>query len=265
MPTDILPGDWWFIRQQRIPLKSDLTDTTDSTIAPDKLRQPDRPVLSMALHEISEKAARLCFRLHSLHLAGVRNYLAELQSVENNVVLTDQDREGLRKKFDVGKGKEWTNRFKKELDRWTLDFVYKFGVLRNVQEPAPPLLDWASSMTWLTMNQSATPGGSLPLDYLLYSVCAMELCSKFNPLDGNSSMDPCPPEHSKWAHHFETWQVNALTHALWYLDVPRPLLNQYDHDDLRWLLSHEPTVFFDRASTCSARIREALIGWGIEL
>lgn len=268
MPTEILPGDWWFIRQQRIPLHPEspkASNSTNTTVSTEEVNQPDGVGPSVAMHELSEKAARICFRLHSLHLAGVRHYLTELQAVEENLVLTDQDREWLREKLDFGKGKEWTSRFKKEPDRWTLDFVYKFGVLRNVLEPAPPLLDWASTMTWLTMSQSSTSGGSLPLDYLLYSVCAIELCSKLNSLDSKWQFTSFPPEHIKWVAQFSSWQVRALTHAWWYLSVPRPLLNQCDKNNLRWMLSHEPAVFFKRAISCSDRIREALIGWGVQL
>lgn len=262
MSTDILPGDWWFIRQQRIPLKSESANTTDSSGTSSQSHGSMKFIL---MRELSEKAARTCFHLHNLHLAGVRQYLAELQATQETQGFTGQDREGFREMFDFGKGKEWTSRFKKEPHRWTLDFGYKFGVLRNVWEPAPPLLDWASCMTWLTMNQAAVPGGSLPLDYFLYSVCAVELCSKLNPVDVLSSQNLRSPEHSKWVKQFKEWQVKALTHAHWYLNVPRPLLSQKDRNELQRLLTLEPAVFFSRAATASDQIRKSLIGWGVQL
>ncbi|MFN7866026.1 MAG: hypothetical protein ACK5TX_01355, partial [Planctomyces sp.] len=58
--SDILPGDWWLIRQCNLNTQSVLRPRRRRGVATVKSRQ-----LTMA--ELSETAAKLCFRLHSMY------------------------------------------------------------------------------------------------------------------------------------------------------------------------------------------------------
>ena len=262
---NILSGDWWLIRQQKVPL----SEKTVNHNKEERLKKPEnyRPrtwSYDIALGEISEKAAKFCCRLHCMHLVGLREILAELQIVDDDLTLSAEQRKALRERFDVPEGKPWTERLKKDLDRWTLDFIYKLGVFRGEWDPAPPTIDWASSMTWLTMTQSDIPKGTRPMDYFLYSLCAMQLCSKTETLDDDpTATGKLVPVHVD--QPLADWQVRVLRCAEMYLETCRPLLNQSNLQDLKLLVKEESVQLFVRAAKCSAEIHTKLLGWGIQL
>ena len=201
-----------------------------------------------------------------MRLAGLREVLAELQIDDKNLVLSPDQRAALRERFDVPEGKPWTERFRKDPDRWTPDFIYKLGMFRGQWDPAPPTIDWASAMTWLTMNQAEIPVGTLPMDYFLYSICAVELSSDSQSLSRHSpARAPGQLVSFKLDAPLADWQQRTLQNADRYLETARPLLNQVNMNQLKLLVNHEPYQLFARAADCSSRIHRTLLEWGIQL
>ena len=141
----VLPGDWWLQRNLVVPGNS-----------------PDDN--GIELQELSKRSARLCARLSSNYLLGVHDWLARLQSEER---LDKQELGTLRDRLGYPQDKQWKDRLKLDLARWTPDFLYKVGLLRSRFDPAPQVLDWAAMLTWLTLEKGKVPGGSLPCDILI--------------------------------------------------------------------------------------------------
>ena len=255
------------IRQQKVPLpEKTVNHNKREWLKKPANRRPATWSHDIALSDISEKAAKFCCRLHCMHLAGLRKILSELQVHDKSLVLSTDQRAVLRERFDVPEGKPWNDRFKKDLERWTPDFIYKLGIFRRVWDPAPPTIDWASSMTWLTMNQAEIPEGTLPMNYFLYTLCALELCSNSRSLEDTGSARPSgQPVSFDLNAPLTDWQQRTLHNAALYLDTARPLLSQPDINQLRLLVNHEPNQLFARAADCSATIHETLLGWGIQL
>lgn len=264
---EILPGDWWLIRKQKIPLpEQTIINNREEWLKKPAKKRSATWSTDITLGEISEKAAKFCGRLHCMHLTGLRQLLDELQIDDENRVLSPNQRSTLRERLDVPKGKPWNERLTRDLDRWTPDFIYKLGLLHGLRNPSPPTIDWASSMTWLTMTQAEIPRGTLPINYFLYTLCAMELCSDTESLrDDNSHQSPGQLLSFEPSTRLTHWQQRTLQNAHRYLESDRPLLNQVDINQLRLLVNHEPAQLFAQAADCSAKIHKTLLGWGIQL
>lgn len=267
----MLSGDWWFLRQQRIPLSAHrIADNRVRWEQTSSRRRPETWTSDISLAEISEKAARFCFRLHSMQLAGVREMLTQLGARDASI-LTRQQQAEIRQRMDVPKGKQWSERLKTSLNRWTLDFNYKLGVLRGVGQPSPPLLDWAASMTWITMSQAETAGVTLPLRYVIYSCCAIALCSRMKPIGSLNSSATIAAKASGASitelreSGLPEWKATALCAADGYLTEPRMLLCESDRRQLQHLVCNEQSQFFSVAAEASREVRLRLLDWEVEL
>ena len=199
------------------------------------------------MQELSKRSARLCARLVSNHLLGVPGWLQQLQANQNPILdLRDQ----MRLKLNYPQDKQWTERLKIDLARWTPDFLFKVAMVRSVEEPSPQVLDWASMLTWLTLEQAEPPGATMPINVFLYSVCGLLLSERISPLKSQSTTELLP---------------EAIRLANDYLENSRPLL--LSAADQRWLKFHlkeTPEMLLIEAQRCSNRLREQFGNWGFD-
>ncbi len=239
----ILPGDWWFRRSESVP---SLTSGS-----------------SVPLYKLSADAARLCAHRVSLQLVGIDEWLRQLQQPTADRLATSRSkRRTMRAMMGVSNDSQWGRMLRSGIRNWSPDFLTKLAVLRNIENPSPATVDWASHFTWLTFCQQKLADGTIPLPTFVYAACAMERCDRFEPLED----DPDQPLAScltEVAVDFEEWQRRALARCLAYTRMPFPLLSRLQIDQLRHLVIREPEEFFRLAADFSDQLRIRLTEWGI--
>lgn len=258
---DILPGDWWLIRQCNLNTQSVLRPRRRRGVATVKSRQ-----LTMA--ELSETAAKLCFRLHSMYLQGVPGLLKELQQDSLPAAQYMARIREINRRLDLGGKRIEKLKQGRDVQRFTVDQIYKLAVLQGVPEPAPCVLEWGAVLTWLLLHLGShpvdaggtvgIPGGTVPLECVVYAACAMFLIEPIGPKkDSGAAQDGDAGLASA------TWQRQALEACEQYLSRPRLLLGQADFVSLSAFLEDDPAEVFRTAQRCSERLCPLLIRLGV--
>lgn len=247
----ILPGDWWFIRRQSIPSAA-LDSNSENAV--------------QKLATLSDKASRLSARQIATQLAGVSSWLHLLQSETGELRIVGEDIEHLRNRLDVPPGKPWTKKLDPtNTEYWTADFLHKLAILRNVPQVAPHVLDWAMHLTWLTQNKGHISGGAIPVRFLMYCACALELCTPFKPLAELKQVKTIHDETYQLDLTLPAWKLNALRVLIEYRRRTNALLPQ---EELKWLdhlIRNESHVIFTTARSISESLRSQFDDWGITL
>lgn len=246
----ILPGDWWFLRTPQIPLPVAGETTSASPDMRDRFApHPDRKQVSLA--GIAERAARLCWRLKSMQLAGVSGLFADATPSAAELRLPKNRQSDLRGLLNVNPGKEWTERIGLAGKRWTPDFVLKLAARRDVGQVQVHVLDWAAMMTWVTLHQGQIPPGHVPADCYYYSAAALFLCRKISSRTRSSDNTLT-----------ENGTVELLTD---YLACDGTLLSQMAIEETRLLVRLEHAQLLARAEAFSDRVQKTLTTWGVPL
>ena len=158
--TQLLAGDWMLSRSLFIPHH------------PDRCRQAES---GTKMWKLSELAARAVHRKRFLHMWDVSELLQELQDGCKTRRSKAQPDQWLRRRLDLQHPKEFTEKMEDApTSRWTSDELFKMAALTNVDNPAPRTLEWASTLTWLVLEQGKARVGFLPPDILLYAAAALE-------------------------------------------------------------------------------------------
>ena len=281
----VLSGDWWFFRQQKVPLSAeqiwqnrlrwlnrerkrrqrkgesledlrvfDLADTADGSGVSGSL--PWSTEISMA--ELTEKAAKLCFRLRVLKLLGTGRYLRESRREDvGRQDSHDLSNRQLSLRFDFPSEREWLIRLKPDLERWTPDLLYKVAIHHGVSDPAPSALEWGAEVTWLFLERGVVQG-ALPAGCVAYAACAAALARGNAPDSGLNSFTIAEGDDE-----YHWWQSAALESAEKICAVEHGILGASQLAELRVLTRLEQSQFFQRAVDCSARVTALLQQMGV--
>ncbi|MFM7167552.1 MAG: hypothetical protein ACKO3T_20095 [Planctomycetaceae bacterium] len=259
---DILSGDWWLIRQ--CPLRTGLV-----------LRPRRKPghvqagTRQLTMGELSEMAAKLCFRLHSIDLQGGTVLLTELQRDRRQLAeYTARTRE-INRRLDLGGKRVEKLKQSRDVHRFTVDHIYKLAVLQGVTDPAPCVLEWGAVLTWLlqhvgsqpadTGGSIGIPGGTVPLECVVYAACAMCLITPI----GSDSTDRLSADISDESSAGQL-QRRVTDVCEEYLGRPRVLVSPADFNRLRRLVDHERGELFEMAQRYSAGLRLLLNRLGVQ-
>jgi hypothetical protein len=258
---DILPGDWWLIRQCQLD--------TALVLRPRRRRgKAAAGTRKLTMGELSETAAKLCFRLHSIDLQGGVTLLNELQRGRLRMAeYTARTRE-ISRRLDLGGKRVEKLKQSRDVHRFTVDHVYKLAVLQGVSDPAPCVLEWGAVLTWLLQHLGSQPpdadgsvgmpGGTVPLECVVYAACAMCL---IQPI-GENPRDRLPDEVTGDSTA-EGWQQRVIDVCEKYLDRPRLLLSPQDFGRLRVLADHKRSDLFVMAQQYSENLRLVLDRLGV--
>jgi hypothetical protein len=222
----------------------------------------------LTMAELSETAAKLCFRLHSMYLQGVPGLLKELQQDSLPAAQYMARIREINRRLDLGGKRIEKLKQGRDVQRFTVDQIYKLAVLQGVPEPAPCVLEWGAVLTWLLLHLGShsvdaggtvgIPGGTVPLECVVYAACAMFLIEPIGPKkDSGAAQDGDAGLASA------TWQRQALEACEQYLSRPRLLLGQADFVSLSAFLEDDPAEVFRTAQRCSERLRPLLIRLGV--
>lgn len=190
----IRSGEWWFLRQPRVPLDEQqacqvriswpaqkhrrrvrggepfdellISERQDSS---DPLQNCPRATgISMA--DFTSKAARLCFRLRILRLLNTGDFLqrAPLPVLEP----LPADQKFAAQRFNFPSAREWQLRRRPDAERWTPDLLCKVSVHNGQPYPAPGIPGWGACVTWLVLNHGMCVGLIL-MNSFLYAACAV--------------------------------------------------------------------------------------------
>lgn len=261
MNYDILPGDWWLIRQCELKTQSVLRPRRRRGVTTVKSRR-----LTMA--ELSETAAKLCFRLHSMYLQGVPALLKELQQDSLPAAQYGTRIREINRRLDLGGKRIEKLKQGRDVQRFTVDQIYKLAVLQGVSEPAPCVLEWGAVLTWLLLHLGShpldaggavgIPGGTVPLECVIYAACAMCLIDPIGAKqDASVSADTVVGLESA------AWQRRVLEVCEQYVNRSRLLMGQADFVRLSELLEDDPAEVFRIAQQCSERLRLLLVRLGV--
>lgn len=257
---EILPGDWWLIRQ--------CTLNTEALLR--RRRRGAATVKSrpLTMAELSETAAKLCFRLHSMYLQGVPGLLKELQQDNLQASQHANWTREINRRLDVGGKRIEKLKQGRDVQRFTLDHLYKLAALQGVFEPAPCVLEWGAVLTWLVLHLGSQPveggstlgipGGTVPLECVIYAACALCLIEPIG-----AQQDSCVVADNVSSLEPAAWQRQALDICEQYLSRPRLLIAQADFVRLSTLLEDEPAEVFRTAQQCSERLRVLLVRLGV--
>ena len=257
MNFDILPGDWWLVRQRELKTPVVRPSRRDS-------QSEYRSLRPLTMGELSEKAAKVCFRLHELYLQGVPKALRDLQPggrpVQADAVRYNDRSKEISQRLDLGGKRTEQLKQGRDIQRFTVDHLYKIAALQGVSEPAPCVLEWGAVLTWLVLHVDSlsgqpegkfgVPGGSVPLECVVYAACALSLIKPLGPSGGASESTGLSAEQDT-----AKWQIRALEVCTHYLARPRRLLSGLDERRLAELLQADRVRFFRIAQECSERLR----------
>lgn len=237
----ILTGNWWFLRAETIP-----------QIGTGK---------AVAMSKVSADAARICAHRTNLQLAGISEWLKELQHPEAKSLATrSTDRNRLKEAVNIVNDVQWRRILSMNLGNWSPDFLYKLGLLRNTEHVHPIALDWTSHLTWLVTNQLQLPASTMPIEPFIYSACAMELCDRFQPLPSRSC-DPLLETAKKIDGDFSPWKRRALARCQLYAGRSFPLLSTAQISRMTLLVRQEQDQFFHLAAEFSQKLQAQLKQW----
>lgn len=278
----IVSGDWWFLRQQRVPLSEQqiwqnrlqwlnrerkrrlrkgeslqelrVYDEADADGGTSVSGVPWSTDISMA--ELTEKAAKLCFRLRVLQLLGTDRQLQKSQEQSRQGEDTRNSRQ-MSVRFDFPSEREWLIRLKPDLERWTPDLLYKVAIHHGVAEPAPSALEWGAVVTWLLLERCVVQG-PLPADCVAYAACAAALARGNAPDTVLNSFAVAGTDEE-----FHWWQTAALQATRKICSAEQSILEQSQLSELQILTKLEQAQFFRRAADCSARVTAVLQQMGV--
>lgn len=135
--------------------------------------------------KLSELAARAVQRKRFLHMWDISELLQALQDGCRTRRAKAQPDQWLRKRLDLQHAKEFAEKMEDApTSRWTSDELFKMAALTNVDDPAPRTLEWASTLTWLVLEQGKASVGFLPPDILLYAAAALESIDRNTSVSG---------------------------------------------------------------------------------
>ncbi len=253
MNFDILPGDWWLVRQRELRTPIVRSSRRDS-------QSEDHSPRPLTMAELSEKAAKFCFRLHELYLQGVPKALRDLQPGGRPVQADAVRNNEISRRLDLGGKRIEQLKQGRDIQRFTVDHLYKIAALQGVSEPAPCVLEWGAVLTWLVLHVDSlsgqpegkfgVPGGSVPLECVVYAACALSLIKPLRPTGTASESTGLSAEQDA-----AKWQIRALDVCTHYLARPRRLLSGLDERRLAELLHADTVRFFRIAEECSERLR----------
>jgi len=255
----VLTGEWWLIRQARIPLTDQRIDQNRREWSRNRGRRSKIAAqTSIAMSELTEKAAKLCFRINALNLLRNNHASGRISDAQTNPGLI-QDHYN---RFDFPTNREWSLRLNLQLDRWTPDLLYKLAAIRGVGFPSPSVLDWGGCVTWLMIHQAEVPGGTMPLDLLLYAACGVSIMSLEPQGQGKDTRFVRRPI----SHHedqYTEWQQLSIQLLEDYLRRPSTMISTADRAALKLMLFREQVELFQRAAECSDRVCKSLQRFGV--
>lgn len=129
--------------------------------------------------KLSELAARAVHRKRFLRMWDISELLQTLQDGCVTRRSKAQPDQWLRKRLDLEPSKAFSEKMEDDpTSRWTSDELFKMAALTNIDDPAPRTLEWASTLTWLVLEQGKARVGFLPPDILLYAAAALETINR---------------------------------------------------------------------------------------
>ncbi len=189
----IRSGEWWFLRQPRVPLDQQQACQNRISRPAQKRRRRIRggkPFEELLIYErqdssdplqncpratgismadFTSKAARLCFRLRILRLLNTGDFLQRAPLPVPETLPADQKSAAPR--FDFPSAREWQLRLRSDVKRWTPDLLCTVSVHNGQPHPTPGIRGWGAWVTWLVLKHGVCVGKIL-LNSFLYAVCA---------------------------------------------------------------------------------------------